>query len=119
MGPPQVLTSAAVETESVTATPASDVGTAPSVVASDAWSHPVTLTSPSGTSRARASSGEATQPRTTGSTGAPDSDSQDAPPVPSSDTRIGVRTRYPVRPSRARPDTSVCPGSSYVPVAQT
>ena len=67
---------------------------APSCVASEAWSQPVTCTSPAGTPSAGSpGSGEPTQPRTTGTTGGPDSSDQDAPPVPSSVTRSGVSTR--------------------------
>nr|WP_281276135.1 hypothetical protein [Xylanimonas allomyrinae] len=62
-------------------------------VDSAAWSHPETRTWPAGTVRPGASAGEATQPRTTGTTGAPDRSAHDAPPVPSSATRNGVSTR--------------------------
>ncbi len=111
-----------MDTESTSGGPPGFAGSggAPSWVDSEAWSHPVTRTSPSGTSSAASpGSGESTQPRTTGTTGRPDRSDQDAPPVPSSVTRNGVSTRYPERPSSERPATSTCPSGSKVPVTCT
>ncbi|CPU64852.1 Uncharacterised protein [Mycobacteroides abscessus] len=50
-------------------------------------------TTPSGGSSAALSSGDSTQPRTTGRTGAPERSAHHAPWVPSSVTWSGVSTR--------------------------